>query len=216
MPGEAPEGRREFFLAAVRRWVAEGLNADLAPVPKSRRVWTTYNYAALWISMAHCIPTYMLAGGLIAVGMNWWQALLRGRSKSCSPTVRRSSFVATRSHGRDGGFVSPCTRVKVSCSTRSATRTRAACGRSSVRCGRIRGDGAQGLSAGGRTARACPRHVDRCRHGDRYRVAEPAAECDRRIRARRWRAVDALGRPHERRAARSRARVRLVHQLREL
>ncbi len=51
-------------------------NPDLAPVPASRRTWTTYNYAALWISMAHCIPTYMLAGGLIAVGMNWWQALL--------------------------------------------------------------------------------------------------------------------------------------------
>ena len=26
--------------------------------------------------MAHCIPTYMLAGGLIAEGMSWWQALL--------------------------------------------------------------------------------------------------------------------------------------------
>src|SRR5216683_7874549 len=51
-------------------------NADLAPVPPSRRNWTTYNFAALWISMAHCIPTYMLAGGLVAVGMNWWQALL--------------------------------------------------------------------------------------------------------------------------------------------
>src|SRR6478736_1020651 len=51
-------------------------NADLAPVPKGRRNWTTYNFAALWISMAHCIPTYMLAGGLVAVGMNWWQALL--------------------------------------------------------------------------------------------------------------------------------------------
>ncbi|MCK6546145.1 NCS1 family nucleobase:cation symporter-1 [Myxococcota bacterium] len=51
-------------------------NADLAPVPKGRRNWTTYNFAALWISMAHCIPTYMLAGGLIAEGMNWWQALL--------------------------------------------------------------------------------------------------------------------------------------------
>ena len=25
--------------------------------------------------MAHCIPTYMLAGGLVAVGMSWWQAL---------------------------------------------------------------------------------------------------------------------------------------------
>ena len=25
--------------------------------------------------MAHCIPTYMLASGLMASGMNWWQAL---------------------------------------------------------------------------------------------------------------------------------------------
>jgi NCS1 family nucleobase:cation symporter-1 len=51
-------------------------NEDLAPVPIARRNWTTYNYAALWISMAHCIPTYMLASGLIASGMNWWQALV--------------------------------------------------------------------------------------------------------------------------------------------
>lgn len=50
-------------------------NPDLAPVPIARRNWTTYNYAALWISMAHCIPTYMLASGLISSGMNWWQAL---------------------------------------------------------------------------------------------------------------------------------------------
>src|SRR5580765_7221239 len=51
-------------------------NEDLAPVAVARRDWTTYNYAALWISMAHCIPTYMLASGLIASGMNWWQALV--------------------------------------------------------------------------------------------------------------------------------------------
>jgi len=51
-------------------------NGDLAPVPASRRTWTTYAFAALWISMAHCIPTYMLAGGLISEGMNWWQALI--------------------------------------------------------------------------------------------------------------------------------------------
>jgi NCS1 family nucleobase:cation symporter-1 len=50
-------------------------NRDLAPVARERRTWSTYNFAALWISMAHCIPTYMLAGGLIAVGMSWWQAL---------------------------------------------------------------------------------------------------------------------------------------------
>jgi NCS1 family nucleobase:cation symporter-1 len=51
-------------------------NADLAPVPPAGRNWSTYAFAALWISMAHCIPTYMLAGGLVAQGMNWWQALL--------------------------------------------------------------------------------------------------------------------------------------------
>ncbi len=51
-------------------------NKDLAPVPVAKRNWTTYNYAALWISMAHCIPTYMMASGLISAGMNWWQALI--------------------------------------------------------------------------------------------------------------------------------------------
>jgi NCS1 family nucleobase:cation symporter-1 len=49
---------------------------DLAPVPVARRDWSTYNYAALWISMAHCIPTYMMSSGLISSGMNWWQALI--------------------------------------------------------------------------------------------------------------------------------------------
>ena len=50
-------------------------NRDLAPVPIGRRNWTTYNFAALWVSMAHCIPTYMLASGLMASGMSWSQAL---------------------------------------------------------------------------------------------------------------------------------------------
>src|SRR6266446_6252524 len=49
---------------------------DLAPVPLSRRTWNTWNYAALWISMSLCIPTYMLASSLIDGGMNWWQAIL--------------------------------------------------------------------------------------------------------------------------------------------
>ena len=49
---------------------------DLAPVPPSGRTWTTWNYAALWISMSLCIPTYMLASSLIGGGMSWWQAIL--------------------------------------------------------------------------------------------------------------------------------------------
>jgi NCS1 family nucleobase:cation symporter-1 len=50
-------------------------NKDLAPTTPEQRTWGTYNFAALWISMAHCIPTYMLASGLIGAGMNWRQAL---------------------------------------------------------------------------------------------------------------------------------------------
>ncbi len=51
-------------------------NEDLAIVPTEKRTWGTWNYAALWISMSLCIPTYMLASSLIQGGMNWWQAIL--------------------------------------------------------------------------------------------------------------------------------------------
>jgi NCS1 family nucleobase:cation symporter-1 len=51
-------------------------NADLSPVPQARRKWGRLSFAALWISMSACIPTYMLASGLIGGGMNWWQAIL--------------------------------------------------------------------------------------------------------------------------------------------
>jgi nucleobase:cation symporter-1, NCS1 family len=72
---QLPDGRVE--LTDTRRIEASPLyNHDLAPVPIAERTWTTYNYAALWISMAHCIPTYMLASGLMAAGMTWRQALV--------------------------------------------------------------------------------------------------------------------------------------------
>jgi NCS1 family nucleobase:cation symporter-1 len=51
-------------------------NKDLAPVPRSRRTWRVGSFAALWISMSACIPTYMLASSLIGGGMNWSQAIL--------------------------------------------------------------------------------------------------------------------------------------------
>ena len=71
------DGRVELKEEALRDIEGSPIyNDDLAPVPVSRRNWTTYNYAALWISMAHCIPTYMMASGLIQAGMNWWQALI--------------------------------------------------------------------------------------------------------------------------------------------
>src|SRR5580658_10245626 len=51
-------------------------NPDLAPVPASRRTWRAGSYAALWISMSACVPTYMLASSIVGGGMNWWEAIL--------------------------------------------------------------------------------------------------------------------------------------------
>src|SRR5579859_3755398 len=50
-------------------------NKDLAAIPLANRTWSTYNYAALWVAMSVNIPTYMLASGMIAGGMNWKQAI---------------------------------------------------------------------------------------------------------------------------------------------
>jgi NCS1 family nucleobase:cation symporter-1 len=50
-------------------------NEDLAPTPLSRRTWSTYHIAALWIGMSVVITTYTLASGLMAQGMTWAQAL---------------------------------------------------------------------------------------------------------------------------------------------
>ena len=51
-------------------------NEDLAPVPQPARTWTMWNIAALWVGMAVCIPTYMLASGLVSQGMTMGQALV--------------------------------------------------------------------------------------------------------------------------------------------
>ncbi|HVG60173.1 MAG TPA: NCS1 family nucleobase:cation symporter-1 [Hyalangium sp.] len=51
-------------------------NEDLAATPPEKRTWEMKHFAALWVGMSVCIPTYTMASGLIDQGMNWWQALL--------------------------------------------------------------------------------------------------------------------------------------------
>src|SRR6202035_1490071 len=70
-----PDGRVELADPSVIAG-SPYANPELAPVPVAKRTWGTYNYAALWIGMSHNLPTYALAAGLIAIGMNAWQALL--------------------------------------------------------------------------------------------------------------------------------------------
>ncbi len=51
-------------------------NRDLDPVPIEKRTWGTYNFTALWVGMAHNIPSWTLASGLVAIGMDWKQSVL--------------------------------------------------------------------------------------------------------------------------------------------
>ena len=103
-------------------------NPDLAPVPAERRTWGTYNFAALWISMAHCIPTYMLASGLIGAGMSWQQALftiLLGNSIVLVPILLNSHpgtkygipfpVFARAAYGTMGSNVPALMRALVAC-----------------------------------------------------------------------------------------------------
>ena len=48
---------------------------DLAPTPKVQRTWRTWDIAAIWVGMAACIPTYILASYMIRSGLNWVEAL---------------------------------------------------------------------------------------------------------------------------------------------
>ena len=48
---------------------------DLLPTPLSARTWNTWHFAALWVGMSVCIPTYMLAAALIQAGLTWPIAL---------------------------------------------------------------------------------------------------------------------------------------------
>ena len=49
---------------------------DLAPVPSEKRSWNKWNLAALWIGMAVCIPTYLLASYMIRSGLSWVASLV--------------------------------------------------------------------------------------------------------------------------------------------
>lgn len=60
-------------LAAVRE--TSLFNPDLAPILRVDRTWNQWNIAALWVAMSVSIPTYTLASGLMAQGMNWKQAI---------------------------------------------------------------------------------------------------------------------------------------------
>jgi cytosine/uracil/thiamine/allantoin permease len=51
-------------------------NKDLAPLSKAQQNWSMWDLAALWVGVAVCIPTYVLASDIIKSGLNWLEALI--------------------------------------------------------------------------------------------------------------------------------------------
>ncbi len=49
---------------------------DLAPVPAEKRTWNKWSLAALWVGMAVCIPTYLLASYMMKEGMGWLESII--------------------------------------------------------------------------------------------------------------------------------------------
>ena len=71
-----PDGRHELTESAQAGLADSPLyNEDLAPVRTEQRTWNTYAYMALWVGMSINIPSWTLAAGLIALGMDWLQAI---------------------------------------------------------------------------------------------------------------------------------------------
>jgi len=103
-------------------------NADLAPTPVARRTWSTYHVASLWVGLSVCIPTYMLAAGLVDGGMSAGQALttiLLGNLIVLAPMVAIAHagtrygipfpVLARASFGSAGAHVPAMLRAVVAC-----------------------------------------------------------------------------------------------------
>lgn len=83
-PAPTPTAARQIIHPDGRVSLPEGaplpagpyVNDDLQPVPISKRTWGVGSFTALWVSMSVQIPAWTLASGLIAVGMDWRQAIL--------------------------------------------------------------------------------------------------------------------------------------------
>lgn len=66
----------QYDISASSSPSADLWNEDLAPARVEDKTWTWQSISGLWVGMVVCVPTYMMAAGLVAEGMSWWQAVL--------------------------------------------------------------------------------------------------------------------------------------------
>jgi NCS1 family nucleobase:cation symporter-1 len=51
------------------------INSDLLPTTPAQRTWRWRDYAALWIGMVVCVPTYTMASSMLDQGFTWQMAI---------------------------------------------------------------------------------------------------------------------------------------------
>jgi nucleobase:cation symporter-1, NCS1 family len=107
---------------------SELFNRELAPVPVRDRKWNAFNYAALWIALAHSIPTYMLASALVGIGMSAFGAaatVLLGSTLLLGPLLLNAhagarygiafAVFARAAYGVQGAHVATLIRAFLAC-----------------------------------------------------------------------------------------------------
>jgi NCS1 family nucleobase:cation symporter-1 len=73
-------------------------NEDIRPTKKSERTWGTYNISMLWVGMSICIPSFMMASGLVGMGLSVWASVLNvvlGNILILIP-IQLNSYVGTK------------------------------------------------------------------------------------------------------------------------
>src|SRR6476660_2522338 len=50
-------------------------NEDLLPTTAAQRHWTWKDFAALWVGMVVCVPTYTMASSMLDQGFTWQMAV---------------------------------------------------------------------------------------------------------------------------------------------
>ena len=66
----------ETFTREVKQVAEATSHEDLQPTPQHLRTWGWTPFAAMWVVLALCIPSYAMGTGLLVIGLNWWQATL--------------------------------------------------------------------------------------------------------------------------------------------
>ena len=51
------------------------INEDLKPTTDAQRHWRASDYAALWVGMVVCVPTYTMASSMLDQGFTWQMAI---------------------------------------------------------------------------------------------------------------------------------------------